>query len=112
MILESTVLGVPVDTQTYIKTVISTHYDRGNKFTSSRPWGKDNLAYLYALFENDVPKEDYALASVMLQEYVSTVSHENFENPTKASASHSITKQSKRKRRSSKDKSRRKSSRS
>lgn len=66
LILETTVLDVPVDTQTYIKTVIASHYDRGNKSSAGRPWGKDNLAYLYTLFEKDVPKEDYKLASVML----------------------------------------------
>lgn len=66
LILETTVLDVPVDTQTYIKTVIASHYDRGNKSSAGRPWGKDNLAYLYTIFEKDVPKEDYKLASVLL----------------------------------------------
>lgn len=70
LILETTVLDVPLDTQSYIKTIISTHYDRSKivtqNGTTSRPWGKDNLAYLYTLFEKDVPREDYALASVLL----------------------------------------------
>ena len=67
--LESTVLGVPLDNQSYIKTIIATHYDRSTRSTATgqaRPWGKDNLAYLYSLFEIDVPREDYALANVLL----------------------------------------------
>ena len=51
--------------------------DKKEKVGSQRPWGKENLAYLYALFENEVPREDYALASVLLQEFVSTVTSEN-----------------------------------
>jgi len=77
-VLETTVLGVPVDTQTYIKTVIAAHYDRSKEGSSSRPMSQENLAYIYALFEKDVPKEDYALASVLLSEYVRTVSTEQF----------------------------------
>ena len=82
--METTVLDVPLDTQSYIKTIIATHYDRSKivnqNGSTTRPWGKDNLAYLYTLFEKDVPREDYALASVLLQEYVSTVTAEHFDN--------------------------------
>ena len=83
LVLESTVLGVSIDTQSYVKTIMATHYnrrqkvDKKEKVGSQRPWGKENLAYLYALFENEVPREDYALASVLLQEFVSTVTSEN-----------------------------------
>jgi len=67
--------------------VISAHYDGSTaNGTSTRLWGKDNLAYLYTLFEKDVPKEDYAMASVLLQEYVSTVSFEQFAKPNKHSS--------------------------
>ena len=66
------------------------------------------MAYLYTLFENDVPREDYALASVLLQEYVSTVTDEHFEGK---SYQRSMEKEKRKKRRSSRDK-QRKSSRS
>ena len=68
-------LGIPVDTQSYIKAIIATHYDRSKNANGQtmRPWGKDNLAYIYTLFEIDAPREDYALANVLLQEYVHTV---------------------------------------
>ena len=102
LVLETTVLDVKVDTQSYIKTIISTHYQK------SKSSGKDNLAYLYTLFENDVPREDYALASVLLQEYVSTVTDEHFEGK---SYQRSMEKEKRKKRRSSRDK-QRKSSRS
>ena len=65
---------------------MATHYnrrlkaDKKEKKGSQRPWGKENLAYLYALFENEVPREDYALASVLLSEFVSTVATENRDN--------------------------------
>lgn len=48
--LESTLLGVPVDTQSYIKTIIATHYGRGKNGQSangSHPATKENLAYIY-----------------------------------------------------------------
>ena len=120
LVLESTVLGVPLDNQSYIKTIIATHYDRTtsshqtSSSVTSRPWGKDNLAYLYSLFENDVPREDYALANVLLQEYVSTVTNEHYDSKgssknTSASASKDQQRQRKSKRSSS---SKEKSSRS
>ena len=86
LVLESTVLGVSIDTQSYAKTIMATHYNRRQKMVQrekaggQRPWGKENLAYLYTLFENEVPREDYALASVLLQEFVSTVATENSGN--------------------------------
>ena len=86
LVLESTVLGVSIDTQSYAKTIMATHYnrrlkaDKKDKKGSQRPWGKENLAYLYALFENEVPREDYALASVLLSEFVSNVASENRDN--------------------------------
>ena len=57
--LESTVLGVPIDSQTYIKSVIAAHYDKKRDSQQARPWGQENVQYLYTLFEKDVPKEDY-----------------------------------------------------
>ena len=100
LVLESTVLGIPVDTQSYVKTIIATHYDRAK--SSSRPWGKDNLAYLYTLFENDAPREDYSLASVLLQEYVNTVTNEHYDGKGYPRQS---SKEKRRNKRSSKDKS-------
>ena len=31
LLLETTVLGVPVDTQTYYQTILATYYDRSKK---------------------------------------------------------------------------------
>lgn len=106
LVLESTVLGVPIDTQSYIKTIIATHYDRSRSSggVTARPWGQDNLAYLYTLFETDVPREDYALANVLLQEYVSTVSSENYDGKSTKHSS-SSSKERRKSKRSSKDKS-------
>jgi len=98
------VLGVPIDTQSYIKSIISMHYDRAQMSSGQapmRPWGKDNLAYLYALFENDVPREDYALAGVLLQEYVNTVTDEQFNGRNQRQSS----KERRKSKRSSKEKS-------
>ena len=108
--METTVLDVPLDTQSYIKTIIATHYDRSKivnqNGSTTRPWGKDNLAYLYTLFEKDVPREDYALASVLLQEYVSTVTAEHFDNAGDLGNFKTSSSDKKRKqKRSSKDKS-------
>ena len=115
--LESTVLGVPIDNQSYIKTIIATHYDRSRTNSNSgqvvgaRPWGQDSLAYLYSLFENEVPRDDYALANVPLQEYVSAVTNEHYEGKSGSSSKHasssgsSSSKERRKSKRSSKDKS-------
>ena len=42
------------------------------------------LAYLYSLFENEVPQEDFSKATVLLQEYKNTVTFEHFENQGKS----------------------------
>ena len=77
LLLETTVLGVTVDTQSYIKTIIATHYNSASSERKyGRTMGKDSLAYIYSVFENEVPRDDYALASVLLSEYVSTVTNE------------------------------------
>jgi len=68
------------------------------------------LAYLYTLFEGDVPKDDYTLACVMLQEYVRTVAPDSFENPVKESSTSGFTKGEKRRRRGSKSKRNKRSS--
>ena len=69
-----------------------------------RPWGKDNLAYIYTLFEIDAPREDYALANVLLQEYVHTVTDGNYERKS--------SKDKRKSKRSTKDKSSRSKRRS
>ena len=52
--LESTVLGVPIDSQSYIKTIIATHYNsERSKRDFKLPWSKENLAYLDVLFAID-----------------------------------------------------------
>ena len=70
---------MPLDTQSYIKTVIATHYDKKG-VVQSRALNKDNSAYLYALFENEVPIKDYQVALELLIEYFSTISSEELEN--------------------------------
>ena len=70
---------MPLDTQSYIKTIIATHYDKKG-VVQSRALNKDNSAYLYALFENEVPIKDYQVALELLIEYFSTISSEELEN--------------------------------
>ena len=70
---------MPLDTQSYIKTIIATHYDKKG-VVQSRALNKDNSAYLYALFENEVPVKDYQVALELLIEYFSNISSEELEN--------------------------------
>ena len=70
---------MPLDTQSYIKTIIATHYDKKG-VVQSRALNKDNSAYLYALFENEVPTKDYQVALELLIEYFSNISSEELEN--------------------------------
>ena len=70
---------MPLDTQSYIKTIIATHYDKKGVI-QSRALNKDNSAYLYALFENEVPVKDYQVALELLIEYFSTISSEEMED--------------------------------
>ena len=62
--------------------ILTTYYRKSS--THARQEKKDTLlAFLYALFESEVPREDYSKAIVMLQEYKSTVTAEIFENGDK-----------------------------
>ena len=74
---------MPLDTQSYIKTIIATHYDKKG-VVQSRALNKDNSAYLYALFENEVPVKDYQVALELLIEYFSTISSEELENSSES----------------------------
>ena len=62
---ESTVLDVPVDNQTFIKTIMCLYYDLHRTQSS-----KDHLSYLYTLYKNDVPDEDFSFGCELIYEYV------------------------------------------
>lgn len=74
-------MDVPLDRQTYQSTIIAMHYERARLGAVSpqgrAQQGKENLGYIYTLFENDVDKDDYAFAGLFLQEYVSLVNHQD-----------------------------------
>ena len=98
-----------MDTQTYYQTILATYYDRSKK--QKQLLRDELLAYLYSLFENEVPQEDFSKATVLLQEYKNTVTFEHFENQGKSqSPSAYATSLKIKKRSSSKDKAQRKSS--
>ena len=62
---ETTVLDVPVDNQTFIKTIMCLYYDLHRTQAS-----KDHLSYLYTLYKNDVPDEDFSFGCELIYEYV------------------------------------------
>lgn len=62
---ESSIFDVPIDNQTYIKTIMCLYYDLNRTKQS-----KDHLQYMYAVYKNDVPTEDYQFGSELILEYV------------------------------------------
>ena len=62
---ETTIFGIPVDNQTFIKTIMCLYYDLHRTQQS-----KDHLSYLYTIYKNDVPEEDYSFGSELILEYV------------------------------------------
>ena len=62
---ETTVLDVPVDNQTFIKTIMCLYYDLHRTQAS-----KEHLSYLYTVYKNDVPDEDFSFGCELIYEYV------------------------------------------
>jgi hypothetical protein len=69
---ETTVLDVPVDNQTFIKTIMCLYYDLHRTQAS-----KDHLSYLYTLYKNDVPDEDFSFGCELIYEYVNAAASAN-----------------------------------
>ena len=62
---EATILGEPIDTQTYVKVLLSTFYDMRDSID-----GGSLLQILQTIFKNDVGETDFKFGSTLVAEFM------------------------------------------
>ena len=74
LLFETTVTDIPVDTQTYIRTILMV-YHKQNQSKFTRQQAKEKSEYIQAIFENDSHREDFQFGSELIYEYIKA--HQN-----------------------------------
>ena len=66
LIYEATIADIPLDMNTYIKTLSAVYFDHDLVHFDR----KDFISYLYTIYSNDHMLEDFTFGCDLLQEYI------------------------------------------